>query len=533
MELNKKYFQIRDGLFFFICLFLVFTNIPERFHQNFIGFGGHLSGYPILVGFFSLIWYSYKSKSKKALFPDVDKASIFFLIYFFIICLSTIHGLFIFPYFDKILDGPVNQIDKAPFVHQLILNAGVNISIESLTLIWIMARSIKGTIISVIWSFGTAYLIYCWYKNQWERGFYILLRASCVAVALVSVYALIDVFYLSGNQFAECLLIVLNPLVHNIKEVGTWYPPLLWKGQLRSLFAEPSYFGIYFAFSTPFLWYLFYRGENIKKQCWIILLITVYTFFLFLTKARTANALLLGETLLLIGITIPYRKIMLKKTLIVIISILFAFICATGMINVFFSVNRVVHDTSSNMTLIKHSKEYLNENLGSLASDDQRSNSARYSIMLADIKIGLDHPLLGVGNGLRNAYIADYLPADGTQSAEVKTWLVKQREQGVLKAIVPGLGEYTNRFAVNGLLGVMAFLFPAMILLSKLARNVIRTRNANTKFSYIFFSISFIGMLACGLGDGIDITYCYWILLGLGYAMCYGRVGDKKENESA
>lgn len=77
MELNKKYFQIRDGLFFLICLFLVFTNIPERFHQNFIGFGGHLSGYPILVGFFSLIWYSYKSKSKKALFPDVDKASIF------------------------------------------------------------------------------------------------------------------------------------------------------------------------------------------------------------------------------------------------------------------------------------------------------------------------------------------------------------------------------------------------------------------------------------------------------------------------
>lgn len=266
MELNKKYFQIRDGLFFLICLFLVFTNIPERFHQNFIGFGGHLSGYPILVGFFSLIWYSYKSKSKKALFPDVDKASIFFLIYFFIICLSTIHGLFIFPYFDKILDGPVNQIDKAPFVHQLILNAGVNISIESLTLIWIMARSIKGTIISVIWSFGTAYLIYCWYKNQWERGFYILLRASCVAVALVSVYALIDVFYLSGNQFAECLLIVLNPLVHNIKEVGTWYPPLLWKGQLRSLFAEPSYFGIYFAFSTPFLGTCFIEEKILKNN---------------------------------------------------------------------------------------------------------------------------------------------------------------------------------------------------------------------------------------------------------------------------
>lgn len=538
MVINERYYYLRDRLFFLISLFLIFTNVPDLFHQNFLGFGGHLSGYPILIGFFFLGWYSYKNnRSSKTFLPELDKAGLFFLIYFFIIFLSTIHGLFIFPYFDKILEGPVNQIDKLPFVHQILLNVGVNISVESLTLIWSMVRALKGTILSVIWSFGTSYLIYCWYKNQWDKGFSILLKASCMAVSLVSIYAMIDVFYLSGNQFAEWLLTVLNPMVHSIKEVGTWYPPLLWKGQLRSLFTEPSYFGIYFAFSTPFLWYLFYREENIKKQCWAIFLITVYTFLLFLTKARTSNALLLGEIILLIGISIPYRKFMLKQTIVVIIAVLFSFICATGIINFLFSGNSAEIGSSVNHStngmIIKNSKEYLNENLGSLASDNQRSNRARYSIMLTDIKIGLDHPLLGVGNGLRNAYVADYLPKEGFQSAEVRTWLVKQREQGVLKAIVPGLGEYTNRFAVNGILGLLAFIFPAIILLRKLVKTIIATRNVNTKFIYIFFSISFIGMLACGLGDSINITYCYWVLLGLGYAMCYGHVGDRKENESA
>ncbi|WP_298014020.1 O-antigen ligase [uncultured Megasphaera sp.] len=534
MECNQMYFKIRDRLFFLICFFLIFTNIPETLHQNFLGFGGHLSGYPILVGFFSLAWYSYKNnRSIDTFLPDIGKMSIFFLIYLSIICLSTIHGLFVFPYFDKILEGPVNQIDKLPFVHQMILNAGINISVERLTLIWSMVRSIKGTILSVIWSFGISYLIYCWYKNQWKRGFFILLKASCAAVAFVLIYALLDVFYLSGNQLAEWLLTILNPLVHNIKEVGTWYPPLLWKGQLRSLFTEPSYFGIYFAFSMPLFWCLFYREENVRKQFLLILLIGIYTIFLFFTKARTANALLLGEICLLLGISIPYRKIMLKKTLVIVITSLLAFICATGIINFFFLGNKAIGESPSDKMIIKHSKEYLNENLGSLASDNQRSNRARYSIMLTDIKIGLDHPLLGVGNGLRNAYVADYLPEEGLQSAEVRTWLVKQREQGVLKAVVPGLGEYTNRFAVNGILGLLAFLFPAILLMWGLVKNIVRTKDMDTKFIYIFFSISFIGMLACGLGDSINITYCYWVLLGLGYAMCYGRVGDIKENESA
>lgn len=503
-------------LFFLACLFLIFTNIPEDFHLNFIGIGGHLSGYPILMGFILMILYIFKNKHTREL-PDIKRVSLYILIYLGIVLASTINGLFIFPYFDKILSGPMDQIEKLPFVYNKLKSFGIDIDSDKLMLIWTIARTIKGVFLSVIWSFGISYLVYCWYKNQWKCGFYILLKGTLIAILLVIIYSFIDVFYLCGNETAKWILTILNPIVHNIKEAGTWYPPLLWNGQLRSLFTEPSYFGMYFAFSIPFLWYLFYRIED--KKIIIAAIISLYTFFLFLTKARTANFLLLGELVLLVGFSLFNRKAMLKKAVIIVFCSLLSFIVATSFINNMFFQNK----KSSNVSTVNNAVVYLEDNLGSLTSIDKRSNRARFSIMITDIKIGLDHPLLGVGNSLRNAYVSDYLPEESFQSGEVRRWMAKQKEQGILKAVVPGLSEYTNRFAINGALGLMAFLFPIIILFIKLMQKIIRTHEMDKKYLYIFFTISFMGMLACGLGDSLNITYCLWILLGLGYAMCFGK----------
>lgn len=56
-------------------------------------------------------------------------------------------------------------------------------------------------------------------------------------------------------QRCRDILRTVNPCIHSIENDGTWWPPLLWGGQLRSVFAEPSYFGIYAAFAMPLLWY--------------------------------------------------------------------------------------------------------------------------------------------------------------------------------------------------------------------------------------------------------------------------------------
>ena len=176
-------------------------------------------------------------------------------------------------------------------------------------------------------------------------------------------------------------------------------------------------------------------------------------------------------------------------------------------------------------------ESYLESNLTSLASTSQRSNGARYSIMIADLKIGLDRPLTGVGSGLRNAYIPDYLPEMAKDNGEVQMWIQNQKEKGILRSGFPKLGEYTSRFAETGIIGLALFLVPPFILLRKLYFKITdKSMRVDDKLPFVFFTISLIGIMTSGIGDTINITYCYWVLLGLGYAMCFGKENNVKDN---
>ena len=176
-------------------------------------------------------------------------------------------------------------------------------------------------------------------------------------------------------------------------------------------------------------------------------------------------------------------------------------------------------------------ESYVESNLTSLASTSQRSNGARYSVIVTDLKIAIDHPLIGVGTGLRNAYIPDYLPEMAKDNGEVKMWIQNQKEKGILRSGFPKLGEYTSRFAETGIIGLTLFLVPPFILLRKLYFKITdKSMTADDKLPYVFFTISLIGIIASGIGDTINITYCYWVLLGLGYAMCFGKENDVETN---
>ena len=60
---------------------------------------------------------------------------------------------------------------------------------------------------------------------------------------------------------------LLLRIFHPIKIRQDWWPPLLWKGQLRSVFPEPSHIGNYIALSMPVLWYLYLRDESKTILC--------------------------------------------------------------------------------------------------------------------------------------------------------------------------------------------------------------------------------------------------------------------------
>lgn len=95
-------------------------------------------------------------------------------------------------------------------------------------------------------------MIYSWYRDNCDEGIHVLTNGVFVTLLIICLYGFLDMFYLAGNEYAKNVLIHLNPIVHSIKSGGTWWPPLLWNNQLRSIFAEPSYVGIYMAFGLPF-----------------------------------------------------------------------------------------------------------------------------------------------------------------------------------------------------------------------------------------------------------------------------------------
>ena len=266
----------------------------------------------------------------------------------------------------------------------------------------------------------------------------------------------------------------------------------------------------------PLLWYVSFITKKITYKVLIYFSLIFFTFCLLLTQARTAVALFAGEFVIFSVIILYLRqKILLKKFAEVVFCVILAFISSN------YFIANLLADNRYEITTVD---EYIESNLTSLASTTQRSNNARYSIMLTDLKIGLDNPIIGVGTGLRNAYVPDYLPEMSKSNSEVKMWIKNQQEKGIMRSGFPKLGEYTSRFAETGVLGLAMFLMPPLVLLRKLYFKISdRAMSTENKLPYVFFTISLIGIMASGIGDTLNITYCYWVLLGLGYAMCFGK----------
>ena len=521
--------MIINKLFFVLCFALAFVSVPKVLQMNFLGgvLQSKLAFYPLVIGFIYTIYCQYKYKNVLVKF---DKFIKFITIYLGIIFISLIIGLYNYPYYDLVINGPVTQIEKLPKVMVLLDSLGINIDQKVLIAFWMVARVVKGLLFDTFYTFGGAYMIYCWYHDNWKTAFAVMLKAVLVSLIFVFSYSVMEIFYLSGNQSAKELLEIITPYFHIVKSDGTWWPPLLWPGQLRSLFAEPSYYGIYFAFAMPLLWYLSFISKKLTYKVSIYFCLIFFTFCLFLTQARTAVALFAGEFVIFCVVILYLRqKNLLKKFANIVICMFLAFMTSNYFIANFLKDNRYE---------VKTTNQYIESNLTSLASTKQRSNNARYSIMLTDLKIGLSNPVFGVGTGLRNAYVPDYLPEMSKGNREVKMWLNNQKEKGIMRSGFPKLGEYTNRFAETGVLGLIIFLIPPLVLLKKLyfkiSNKIIITEN---KLSYVLFTISLIGIMASGIGDTINITYCYWVLLGLGYAMCFGKsandnnLSDNKTNE--
>lgn len=516
--------KICNLIFLFISIFLIFNTIPKTIQMNLVGgiLQDKLVFYPVFVGMIYTLYCQYKYKN---VLMNFDKFFKFVVIYITVVLISLLVGLYTYPYYDLVISGPVTQIEKMPIVIKFLSSLGIDADINALTVLWMIARAIKGVLFEVVYAFGGAYMIYCWYYDDWRTAFKILIKGVLVSLIVVFSYSVIEVFYLAGNETAKDILVKITPYFHDINNPassqGTW-PPVLWYDlQLRSIFAEPSYFGIFAGFSIPFLWYCI---NDRKNSIFYSIIFTIMSFLLFLTQARTAIALLFAEmTLLFIALVYFRQKLLLKTVFLVYLSVSIAFFSSNYFINNY--IDNVPKDSRQNVgiTNIKVSA-YLDKNFNSIFTANQRSNSARYAYIKSAFRVGVDYPILGVGKGLTAAYLVDYFTDDENKVGEVKRRIQRQNEVGILAASIPILCEYIQRFAETGIVGSIVYFLPLLFLLRWLFKKF-----KTLQYEYLFYSISIIGMLASAISLDLTGTYYYWVLLGLGYAICFGKENQERK----
>lgn len=525
-KLNYEYWQRNFLLLAFISL--IFDNIPKYLQLNFLsnGYSSKLTWYFL---FFALVLYGFRKVKENIIFTHEErKYLIYFFICFLTIFMSNVIGVMQYPFYDDLLLGPTNQIEKLPKVLELLQSHGIDVSYEKILLTWIDLRAIKTGLFTVIYTFGFSFVIYSCAKNNWKLYVDLLKKAVWVSLGIICIYSSIETFYLAGNEVATSILSTINAFLHPIAADHNWWPPLLWKGQLRSVFSEPSRMGNYAAFVLPFLWGALVSKKNFQWK--FLAIIFLYTFFIFLTKARTPITIYWGMLgiFIMMGFYLEKKKFF-KKMLILICITVISFSSALGFIN-YFMVSKTTDNVSFN--------EYLEDNVGSLASANKRSNGARYALIRSNLKTGIEHPILGVGDILTSSYIVNNFDENDLNNKEVSMWVNDYYEQGPLKYGLDGMNEYISQFAQHGLIGLLIFLFPAFYAIWGLLKKIKHTSGEKQKEIAIVL-LSLIGTLVAGCNGSLTLLYTFWIILAYSYAIIFGIYQDssiermKEENHES
>lgn len=236
-----------------------------------------------------------------------------------------------------------------------------------------------------------------------------------------------------------------------------------------------------------------------------------------MTKARTAYAMLAGMiVLLLLLIVIGKQWKLLKKYALILCCVGIGFGAFVGFTEVQIAVKTGVKVESSQVV-----KKALEDNLGSLAAGNKRSNGARYALIKSHMRTGMQHPILGVGSGLTSVFTEKNFTKEEAKNREVADWIRYQRERGPLAPGygVPGaMNEYVNRFSSNGILGLGVFLFPFLYIMFRLFK---RMRQGSTEALVMLMAL--VSSVVAGCNGSLTLIYCVWILLGLSYAICFGK----------
>ncbi|MEF2673248.1 MAG: O-antigen ligase family protein [Dialister invisus] len=422
------------------------------------------------------------------------KYKYFFLLYVGWPIFCILIGSVRYPYFYEI-----NMIN-VPWMKQLqdVFSFAGKEYIDSIcSAILFMYRDIKEELFPM--GAGIA-LVFHLYKNNWKRGVKMCIVASTILASFCILYSIPEMIWLwTNNTICELILRTVNVYLYDVPLPPAWHPPLLWNGQLRSLFDEPSSLGIISSFIYPMLFLIpcdrhrYYIGK--------VILISIFFLMILMTQSRTAVGVLIGEFLLL-GL---YLGVIKRKGLLIIL-FLTAFI-GTFIYNAMpILINR--SEISKQIEVSGNSDDYMTRNIISIASTDKRSNNTRYGMTVAAFRVGIQHPIFGVGRGYESLYMEMVLPEFAKENKEINEWMENSRSKGITQMGCFILNQYMEEFAASGIIGLIIFVMPPFYIIYKVLK-----KRLFHELTLSVFIISLLGQLAAMCSG--PYWYTYPIVLGL------------------
>lgn len=540
MENNKSFNRILDFFLVLGTVLVLFTHFSKDYIPSFLfpffGSDKVLSIYPFFIFSLLALFLLFNKREYKKL--------LFLLLALLVFCFGylaiTEHGLL--KIIERVTEYDVERLEGSRLsffniVSKLFDNKDIHFRLiisEGLFSLYAAFNQFKEI-------FLVAFLIGFTYKDRLEDIKKCLFIGLLISFGVVVLYEFIEFPHLWGSEHSVELQTKINPFLHEVYLNGTWWPPLIWQDHvLRNVFAEPSFFGYYLGFTIVAFIHLLLNYK--KKIIWAVLLFLSY-LFAFLTNSRSGIMLaLVGTVVYCVVYAIKERKI--KEIFIVLLVFMLAF-----------AGNNVVERIKVDHGIVTASNSYVEEKndivispldgnvfevvkasfepgdgikssisessivrtIKTVFSLSARSNSTRYGCTFAEFSIGLDNPILGVGDLYVDNYKPEALEKLGFSNGELSGWIYKQGETGLLNGTFASFNAFTSAFAEGGIVGVVLETGLLLFLVIVYCIRLVKSKIDFKTISIMIFSMLAV-VFAWGFSNNLQENYLYVIILGFGLA---------------
>ena len=449
-----------------------------------LNYEGYLSMYPLLL--FSIIWMVHTIRKHRI--REYIPLGIFFIVYFIANMAVTIHGNLIFPYYDIADFSKLEGSERMAFqvISTLFPSNPDYIN-------WMISNTLKTCLTTVTRFYSSYFIVFSIFLFYRETSFNIIDDIWLGITAILPVLAIYEIFevaYLVGASWGTTVLKTINPLLYEVENSHGWWPPLLWPGQMRSIFAEPSFFSYWGVLCVPF----FLRNIHNKKHFWISIIELAFISFTVLgSNSRTGIALLFGVVSVYFIVALIARQKRVIMTSLIVFSIIAISLVASVAI------------LSTNID------SYFDNTLGTLTSTTARSNSQRFAMMKAQMDRFSEHPILGVGENLLSPYLSDYFIKHDMDNGEIALWIEATEEHGFISGGFPPLCEYTSSLAEYGLIGSIGNNLVFIILVCiTIFKGLFNQKTKSREIATILSACACV--MAFGISNYFEVNYFYFIV---------------------